>query len=130
MEPLRAEPRWSRYFEGFTFPYGFHDPQAYCTWLNDVGLLARRVELIPKDMTQEGVEGLAGWIRTTWMPYTQCLPESLREAFIEELAARYTAVHPPDPDGHVHVEMARLEVEAVRHESAFLRSSRDQAPLD
>jgi hypothetical protein len=42
--------------------------------MRDAGLAAGRVELIPKDMTHDGRAGLAGWLRTTWMPYLQRLP--------------------------------------------------------
>lgn len=63
-------------------------------------------------MIQKGKEGLAAWIRTTWLPYTQRVPEELREEFIEELVDKYVENHPLDDEGYVHVPMMRLEVEA------------------
>ena len=65
-------------------------------------------------MLQKGADGLAGWIRTTWMPYTERVPAERREAFIREAAERYVKDHPPDREGNVAVEMVRLEVDAVR----------------
>ena len=117
MEELRGDGRWARYFADFTHAYGFHGPEQYAEWLPNAGLRSVRVELIPKDMTQQGRDGLAGWVGTIWLPYTQCVPEDLREEFVGEVVDRYLEHRPPDPDGTVHVRMARLEVEAVRQGS-------------
>ncbi len=114
MEHFRAENRWAPYFAGFGQAYGFYGPEDYAEWLPKAGLQAVRVELIPKDMAQHGREGLAGWVRTTWLPYTQRVPEGLREQFVGEVVDRYVESFPPDSDGTVHVRMVRLEVEAVK----------------
>jgi trans-aconitate methyltransferase len=63
-------------------------------------------------MVHEGREGLAGWIRTTWLPFTQRIPEELREQFIDELVSGYVRRYPPDENGLLHVNAIRLEVEA------------------
>lgn len=107
------EGRWAQYFNGFSFPYGFYGAEEYEVWLKKVGLKAKRIEMIPKDMTQNGIDGLSGWIRTTWLPYLERIPQELREEFIEELASRYIKNNPTDEKGLVHVGMVRLEVEAV-----------------
>jgi trans-aconitate 2-methyltransferase len=106
--------RWKSYFQGFVFPYGFYSPDEYRNWLDQSGLTANRLELIPKDMKQKGREGLAGWIRTTWLPYTERVPEDMKEVLIEEVVNCYLEDHPPDETGCVHVKMVRLEVEAVK----------------
>lgn len=113
-EEMTQSDRWRAYFTDFAFPYFFYSPEEYQQWLNDVGLEAIRVELIPKDMTHEGQAGLAGWIRTTWLPYTQQLPEPIREQFVTELVERYLEHHPLTEDGLTHVQMVRLEVEAEK----------------
>jgi len=113
VDSVRARNRWHRYFDGFTFPYAFCSPEEYSRWLKEAGLEPRRIELIPKDMTQRGRDGLAGWIRTTWLPYTERIPEELREEFIEEVVSLYTERFPVDDRGLVRVRMVRLEVEAV-----------------
>jgi trans-aconitate 2-methyltransferase len=111
---IREDP-WRQFFDGFIFPYGFHGVDKYRTWLREAHLEALRVELIPKDMRQKGPAGLAAWVRTTWLPYTERVPEELRETLINEVITRYVTKHPPDADGWVHVPMVRLEVEAERH---------------
>ncbi len=112
LQGLTARPRWAAFFEGFTAPYHFHGPDDYEAWLPEAGLRPRRVELVPKDMRHDGPEGLAGWLRTTWFPYTDRLPVEAREEFLEELVAAYLAEYPLDSEGKTHVEMVRLEVEA------------------
>jgi len=114
VDELMREEHWSPYFRGFRFPYMFCSPEQYRRWLPGAGLEARRVELIEKDMRQEGEAGLAGWVRTTWLPYTERVPEKERERFIEQLVHRYLERFPEDRGGLVHVRMVRLEVEAVK----------------
>jgi trans-aconitate 2-methyltransferase len=114
VEEFRAGGRWAEHFAGFTHAYGFYGPEEYAEWLPKAGLRAVRAELIPKDMTQQGSDGLAGWVRTTWLPYTQRVPDHLREEFVSEVVQRYAERCPPDADGALHVKMVRLEVEAVK----------------
>jgi trans-aconitate 2-methyltransferase len=109
-----ARPRWARFFEGFVFPYAFLDAAAYAQLLANAGLSSKRVELIPKTMRQPGADGLAGWLRTTWMPWGDRIPAEQRDAFQAEVVAEYLARHPIDADGSACVAMMRLEVEAVR----------------
>ena len=114
LETLTGESRWEKYFQGFSFPYGFYSPEEYKDWLKTAGFRIIRVELIAKDMTHDGRAGLASWVRTTWLPYTQRVPESLREDLIGKLVNRYVTEYPPDVDGAIHVPMKRLEVEAEK----------------
>jgi trans-aconitate 2-methyltransferase len=114
VEQVCANPAWRSYFEGMRFPYGFYGPEEYRGWLAQAGLTTRRVELIPKDMRYANRAGLEGWFRTTWLPYTQRVPEALRPAFIDQVMAAYLEKNPPDAGGEVHVQMTRLEVETSR----------------
>ncbi len=116
LDSMLVSQKWGSYFEHFEFPYGFYDPDTYKKWLIQAGLIPKRIELVSKDMKQMGKTGLAGWIRTTWLPYTERIPEDLREAFISELVDTYLNTHPVDDDGFVHVYMIRLEVEAWKSE--------------
>ena len=106
--------RWGHHWAGVQFPYGFYSPEEYRPWVEAAGLRPIRIELFPRDMTQEGIEGLAGWMRTTWLPYTHRIPEDEREEFVREAVERYVSMHPLDEDGLAHVAMSRLEVEAVK----------------
>ena len=112
LETVLQSPRWAPYFRGFTPPYYFYGTEEYEAWLPASGFRAERVELFPKDMQHKGLDGLLGWLRTTWFPYTDRLPVELRDAFLAEVVAAYTAVHPIDALGIAHVRMLRLEAEA------------------
>lgn len=113
-EELVRNARWKAYFLDFHFPYNFYGPEEYRAWLVQAGLEPIRVELIPKDMVHLGQLGLEGIIRTTWLPYTERLPEGLRMKFVRELAHRYLELHPLDERGRSHVQMMRLQVEAEK----------------
>ena len=90
----------------------FFSAETYKKLLTDAGFSVNRVELIPKDMKHKGQSGLEGWIRTTWMPYTNRIPENERETFIKNVATQYLEQEPLDTQGNAHVSMIRLEVEA------------------
>jgi trans-aconitate 2-methyltransferase len=107
-------PRWAGYLDGFTFPYAFYGPEEYRFWMNGLGFHVNRAEMLLKDMVHEGPEAFAAWLRTTWLPYTQRVPESIREEFIRDIMAAHGRIRPPDTDGSIHFTMVRLEVEATK----------------
>ena len=112
-ENLIQDDKWSGYFKDFNFPYHFYGPLEYREWLKQSGLKAKRVDLVPKDMVHAGKKGLEGIIRNTWLPYTERLPEELRQEFVSEIADRHIERYPL-AEGLVNVKMARLEVEAEK----------------
>ena len=115
MQTIMSKNKWGRYFSDFDFPYGFFDKDEYRRLLEENDLKPIRVELIPKVMSYDNEEGLAGWIRTTWLPYTERVPRTFKEEFINLITEKYIENHPVDNNGKVHVNMVRLEVEAVKN---------------
>ncbi len=111
---IQTNSQWQPYFKNFKFPYCFPDINEYKKLLADAGFKVKRVELIAKDMMHEGKSGLEGWIRTTWLPYTDQIPEQKRDQFIGAISSKYIEKEPVDSNGIVHVSMVRLEVEAVK----------------
>ncbi|MGZ4948788.1 MAG: SAM-dependent methyltransferase, partial [Halobacteriota archaeon] len=89
------------------------DAQEYRALLLDAGLTPQRVELVPKDMVHDGIEGLTGWFRTTWLPDVERVPEALQDEFAADVVQRYVENNPLDADGRTHVRMMQLEVEAT-----------------
>lgn len=114
LEGLIVSDPWAPFFSDRKERYRFLDDQVYTRLLEGSGLEPVEVTLLPKTMRQQGAEGLAGWIRTTWLLYTESVPQDLREKFIEAIVDRYLALHPPDAAGIVSVPMVRLQVVAVR----------------
>jgi hypothetical protein len=114
---LRAEirkPAWRQYFRNLEKPYFFHSDEEYRAWLPEAGFRPLTVQLVPKPARHESTAAFAAWLRTTWMPYTQRVPEVERSAFIDAVVSRYLAVHPADSEGVVRVGMVRLELDAIR----------------
>ena len=114
LRPEMRLARWRQYFRKMPLPYFFYAPEDYEKWLPRCGFKPRHIELEAKDATYAGAEAFATWLRTTWLPYTQRVPENLREEFIAAVTARYLAKHPADATGLVHVRMVRLVIQAER----------------
>jgi trans-aconitate methyltransferase len=112
LDKLRTEEPWQSYFEGFRFPYAFLGVEEYRGLLVEAGLEPLRVELFPRDMKFPSAEGMAGWVRTTWLPFTERVPPEKREEFVKEIVACYLKEHTLGSEGVVHLGMMRLEVEA------------------
>lgn len=114
LEVMLENRRWKRYFEGFSFTFGFFETAEYRQWLADAGLEPVRVELIPKDMAYPCREDFAGWIRTTWLPWLTQLPENEKPVFIDAFIDAYLVQYPADSDEVIHIGMMRLEAEAKK----------------
>lgn len=114
LDSMAKEKEWSKYFTDYSSPFGFYTPQEYLPWLKDAGLKPIRVELLDRDMTYNSREGFYGFIKSTWLPYTQRVPEELIGDFINEVLDIYLKDNPADKSGIIHIEMKRLEVEAIR----------------
>jgi trans-aconitate 2-methyltransferase len=114
LRPEMRLKRWRKFFRKMPMPYFFYASGDYEKWLPKFGFLIQNVQLAPKDAAYAGARDFATWLRTTWIPYVQRVPEHLREEFIAAVTDRYLAKHPPDAEGKVHVRMVRLEIDAVK----------------
>jgi trans-aconitate 2-methyltransferase len=114
LRPEMRLKRWREFFRRMPTPYFFHSTSDYEKWLPRFDFKIHSLALVPKDATYDDAEGFAIWLRTTWIPYVQRVPEDLREEFIAAVTERYVAKHPPDKSGLVHVRMVRLEIDAVK----------------
>jgi trans-aconitate methyltransferase len=114
LRPELRHKRWSKFFRQLEKPYFFHAPADYQKWLPKHGFAPRFIGLAPKDAVYDGPEKFIAWFRTTWLPYTQRVPEALREEFIAAVTTCYIAKHPPDAENKIHVRMVRLEIDAVK----------------
>lgn len=114
VEEVTARATWRDAFSGFGFPRCFPEAAPYRRLVEEACLVPERVELLTTEMPHEGTEAFAGWLRTTWLPYLERLPEKRREAFVGDVVAAYLRGRPADAQGHVTVDAVRLEVEARR----------------
>jgi trans-aconitate methyltransferase len=114
LRPEMRLRRWRDFFRRMPLPYFFYAPSDYEKWLPKSGFKIRSLKLAPKDVAYDGVVGFATWLNTTWLPFTQRVPENLRAEFIAAVTQRYLAKHPPDKSGNIHVRMVRLEIVAEK----------------
>ena len=114
LSELQTEKKWHTYFSGFDFPFYFPGTNEYEALLLDCGFTLNRIELIPKKMDHAGTTALKGWIRTTWLPYTERVPEEKRERFIDIVSKKYIERYSANSNGIINVQMVRLEVEAEK----------------
>ena len=114
LRPVIRLKRWREFFRGMGTPYFFHSPEDYEKWLPRFGFKTLGVRLAPKDAAYQGRDRFAAWLRTTWLPYIQRVPENARDEFAAGVTERYLAKHPPDAEGDVHVRMVRLEIDAIK----------------
>jgi trans-aconitate methyltransferase len=114
LRPEMRMKRWREFFRKMPLPYFFYAPADYERWLPKFGFKIHALQIAPKDAAYSGAEGFATWLRTTWLPFVQRVPEDWREEFIAAVTQRYLVKHPPDHAGSIHVRMVRLEIEAVK----------------
>lgn len=114
LRPEMRLARWKNFFRKMPLPYFFYAPGDYEKWLPKHGFKINSLQLATKEVAYAGAEGFATWLRTTWLPFVQRVPENLREEFIAAVTQRYVARHPADADGKIPVRMVRLEIDAVK----------------
>ncbi len=114
LRPEMRLRRWCEFFRKMPLPYFFYAPGDYEKWLPKSGFKINSLTLAPKDVAYEGAAGFATWLWTTWLPFTQRVPENLRDEFIAAVTQRYLAKHPADANNQIHVRMVRLEIDAVK----------------
>ena len=88
LRPEMRLKRWCGFFRKMALPYFFYSPSDYEKWLPKFGFKIHALKLAPKDATYDGTDGFATWLRTTWLPFVQRVPENLREEFIAAVTAR------------------------------------------
>jgi len=106
--------KWVKYFNNFSYKWGFFSDNEYIAFLKKAGLKINNVELVPKKMVYKNKEGLKSWIRTTWQPYLERVPDNLQSQFINDVASNYVAKFPNDIDDSIIIKMSRLEVSAEK----------------
>lgn len=114
IEDVCARRAWRAAFADFSFPWCFPEAVSYRRLVEEAGLVPMRVELLRTQMLHEGVPALAGWLRTTWLPYLDRLPHERRDAFVDDVVTAYLTVRPADDLGRIWIDAVRLETEAYR----------------
>ncbi len=109
-----ARAEWKSDFTDMELPYGFHRPEEYRIWCGEAGLAALDLRLIPKEMHYENRDGLLGWVRTVWHPYTARVTQERRPELLHAVLDDYLKHHPADAKGQISVRMVRLQAKLVK----------------
>jgi trans-aconitate methyltransferase len=112
LDEMKGEARWGGFLAKAASPHFFRGPEEYEAWLRNAGLVARRVELVRKPMRHAGRDALEGWLRTTWVAFTQVIPAERRSEFLRELLDRVLPGCESGEGGEILMPMVNLEVEA------------------
>ncbi|MDD5359186.1 MAG: methyltransferase domain-containing protein [Sulfurovaceae bacterium] len=110
----KITPNYAKYLQGYKSPYRFCSDIYYNDLLGQVGFSKYNAKLIQKDMVHDDVTAFKGWLETTWFPFIDRIPKSLKETFLKEWIDTYLDYFPQDENGKIHIAMIRLEVEAVK----------------
>ncbi len=112
IDSLITSPFWAPFFESYENGWWFYDDQTYEQWVTQAGLKPISILLQPSHMTYQTRDEFAAWVRTTWHPYLNCLPQSKWERFIWEFIDQYcdqaSTEHP------LRIPMTRLEIIASK----------------
>jgi len=106
--------KWSEYFDGFENPYYFYSDTEYSKFLSNTHFKIDKVELIPRMMIHDNINELAGWIRTTWHPFLNRVPNNLRTDLINDIVNDFLSKFPLDSNGRTNIKMVRLQVQAYK----------------
>ncbi|MBT6120809.1 methyltransferase domain-containing protein [bacterium] len=116
IDSLTAKEAWASYFKEYQEKWHFYDDKTYIDWVVDTGFKPISVKLVPTIMTYKERAGLSGWIRTTWHPYLDYLPEHKKHRFIQLVVDDVVNQVGVNSNGNLIIPMMRLEVIAVKGE--------------
>ena len=109
---LTQDPRWRAKIGGVGNPFGLYGPEEYRKWVEEVGFVVERVDLIDRDVLHKGRAAFEGWLRTTGMVYIQRIEPEHQQQFLDEMVDGYIKANPIDAQGWIHVQMTNLLVMA------------------
>jgi trans-aconitate 2-methyltransferase len=92
IEDTRLSSRWARYYRGFKDPYLHLTPEQYQALAEENGFRIERVHTEAKAWDFQSRSGFAEFGSVTFIEWTQCMPESERLAFINDVLDRYRSV--------------------------------------
>ncbi|HOK39420.1 MAG TPA: methyltransferase domain-containing protein [bacterium] len=101
--------KWKSYFTNFKFPWFFPSDNYWQTILLKNNFKINRIELVPKLMSFNNENEFIGWLKTTWMPYIERIPEKLQNFFISEITNKFLK-----ENIGLDIKMMRLEIYAEK----------------
>ena len=82
LRPEMRLKRWREFFRRMPTPYFFYAPAITKNGCRNSASKFTNSSSRQRTRLMTVADGFAAWLRTTWLPYTQRVPENLREEFI------------------------------------------------
>jgi trans-aconitate 2-methyltransferase len=98
IEQTRHSPRWTGYFTTYHQPFIHLTPDDYATLAERNGLRVEKIDVTDKSWDFGSREGFTAFCHTTFVEWTQHIPETEQAAFIAEVLDRYQQVAGTTPD--------------------------------
>jgi trans-aconitate 2-methyltransferase len=114
LRPEMRLKRWCAFFRKMPMPYYFYAPENYEKWLPKFGFKIHSLKLTPKDATYDGPAGLMTWLRTTWLPYVQRVPDEVAQASCLRVSSAQT-IHMGD-ENQKHTGKMPVPLPSLREE--------------
>ena len=113
LDEVLEDASWKPHFKEFSSGWNFFSKEQYAAFLDEAHLVTTRLEMTRLEEIYPTVEEFKTSI-SFWLPHLRILPENQRQAFLNNLMAKYIAHVPLDDEGRLHYFVERLEVEAVK----------------
>lgn len=92
IEEIRQSPRWTSHFSGVCKPFAHFTLDEYRALAERAGFRVVRLEMQDGGWDFKTRDGFVAFARATFVEWTQHLPESDRDAFINDVLDRYSSV--------------------------------------
>jgi SAM-dependent methyltransferase len=89
LEDARQSQRWAGHFPGFQKPFVHFTPEEYRSLAERNGFDVVRVERESREWDYQKETDFAGFVRATFVVWSQLIPESEKQAFVADVLARY-----------------------------------------
>jgi trans-aconitate 2-methyltransferase len=114
IEEVRQRSRWAGHFTGFRTPYAHFTPEEYRALAEQAGLRVVQLRVEDKAWDFGTREAFAAFARATFVEWTQHLPRSAWDDFINEVLDRYQEVAAAGPQEANTFKFYQMEAELRR----------------
>ncbi|GEM_PF-624733 len=114
IESTVANPKWSKYFEGFTNPHNFFTQEKYAKLLNDSGLEKRSMQTEIMTYEFDTKRNMELFLKA-WLPHMKHVPNDKHDEFLSDIGDAFLKIVRLK-DNKVMMPLKMLRVLAIRPE--------------
>jgi trans-aconitate methyltransferase len=110
IEEVRHVPRWADFFAGFRKPYVHFTPEEYRALAEAAGFRVASINVDDNTWDFKTRDAFVAWARATFVFWSQHVPESERDAFINDVLDRYQPIAADNPSEANTFKFYQMEV--------------------